>query len=68
VQVGSLTIPLGGDIIIAVDGQSVASLQELTVYLETEKQVGDAVELTVLRDGQEQKVRVILDERPETVE
>ena len=43
-----------------------ASLQELTVYLETQKRVGDTVEVTISREGQAQTVSVELAERPET--
>jgi S1-C subfamily serine protease len=68
VQVGTVSIPLGGDIITAVDGRKMSSLQDLTVYLETEKQVGDNIDVTVLRDGQELTITVQLDERPETSE
>ena len=39
--------------------------EELTVYLETEKQVGDTVEVTIVRDGQEQRFRLTLTERPQ---
>lgn len=47
--------------------------QELIVYLETETQVEDTVEMTLIRDGQERcpepvegmKVSVTLAERPE---
>jgi len=35
------------------------------VYLETETQVGDKVEVTLIRDGQEMKVPLTLAERPE---
>jgi S1-C subfamily serine protease len=67
-QIGNLSIPLGGDIITAVDGQAIKDLQALTVYLETAKQVGDAVEVTVLRDGEDLTISVELDERPKTTE
>ncbi len=62
--IGNARIPIGGDIITAINGQSVSSLQQLTVYLETETQVGDTVEVTLVRDGQEMTVEVTLAERP----
>ena len=64
VQLGRYRIPLGGDIITAVDGQPIDDYQDLTVYLETEKRVGDRVEVTIIRDGQERTVQVTLGERP----
>jgi S1-C subfamily serine protease len=64
VQIGRYRVPLGGDIIIAVNGEPVADYQDLTVYLETETQVGDTVEVTVIRDGEERNIEVTLEERP----
>jgi len=65
VDFGNVRIPLGGDIVTAVNGEPVSNLQELTVYLETETEVGDTVEVTIFRDGVEQNVAVALDERPQ---
>jgi S1-C subfamily serine protease len=64
VQLGNVRLPLGGDIITAINGEAVDDLQELTVYLETQTQVGDTVEVTIFRGSVEQNVRVTLTERP----
>jgi len=40
----------GGDVITQADGKSVASVEDLSAYLNT-KQVGNTVDLTVLRGG-----------------
>jgi S1-C subfamily serine protease len=64
VQLGNVRLPLGGDIITAINGEAVDDLQELTVYLETQTQVGDTVEVTISRGSVEQNVRVTLTERP----
>jgi S1-C subfamily serine protease len=55
---------LGGDIITAIDGEPIADYQDLTVYLETETQVEDTVDVTVIRAGEEQTIEVTLEERP----
>jgi S1-C subfamily serine protease len=68
VQVGNVEVPLGGDIITAIDDQPVASLQDLTVYLEDRTQVGDTVTLTIARGGETQQVPVTLVERPQQQE
>ncbi|MDH4138826.1 MAG: trypsin-like peptidase domain-containing protein [Anaerolineae bacterium] len=65
VSIGNTRIPVGGDIITAINGEPIANFEELTVYLESETQVGDTVEVTLIRDGQEMKVSVTLAERPE---
>jgi S1-C subfamily serine protease len=64
VRLGRYRVPLGGDIITAVDGQTVDDYQDLTVYLETETRVGDAVQIKVIRDGEEETFQVTLEERP----
>ncbi|MBK9232599.1 MAG: trypsin-like peptidase domain-containing protein [Anaerolineae bacterium] len=65
--VDKLTCPemAGGDLITAIDDQPVARFDDLLIYLETYKGPGDTVTLTVLRDGQEQKIAVELGRRPQ---
>jgi S1-C subfamily serine protease len=64
VRIGRYQIPLDGDIIVAVNDQPIDNFEDLTVYLETQTTVGDTVELTIIRDGEEQTLSVTLDERP----
>jgi len=64
VSVGRVRVPVGGDIIVAVNGEPTTTFRDLNVYLETETRVGDVVEVTVIRDGQEIAVEVTLAERP----
>jgi S1-C subfamily serine protease len=64
IQVGRQILPVGGDIIIAVNGQPVNDSRELNLYLESNTRVGDKVELTLIRNGQEQRVQLQLSERP----
>ncbi|HUW95796.1 MAG TPA: trypsin-like peptidase domain-containing protein [Anaerolineae bacterium] len=64
VRIGNYQVPVEGDIIVAIDGQALASSQDLTVYLETETTVGDTVELSIVRNGEEQVARVVLGEQP----
>jgi S1-C subfamily serine protease len=63
-RVGRYQVPVGGDIVIAVDGQPTPNYQEFIVYLETQTAVGDTVELTLIRDGEQQTVTATLDESP----
>jgi S1-C subfamily serine protease len=64
VILGNQRLFIGGDIITAVEGVKVTSLEELEILLETTYQVGDTVEVTVLRDGQAQTLEVELAEEP----
>jgi len=56
--------PVGGDIITALNGAPVKSYSEFSIYLELNTRVGETLEVTVLRDGQEQLIPVVLEERP----
>jgi S1-C subfamily serine protease len=58
VRVGRYTLLIGGDIVIAIDGNSVQEMGDLTKYLETRTQVGQLVDVTVVRDGSEQTIQV----------
>ncbi len=52
-----------GDIITAVDGQAVGTVAELTTYLNN-KQPGEKVTLTIVRNGQPQSISVTLQAWP----
>ena len=54
----------GGDLIIRVDGREILEFSELLSYLMLNKAPGDEVTLTVLREGEEVEIIVVLSERP----
>ncbi|MBI4285371.1 MAG: trypsin-like peptidase domain-containing protein [Chloroflexi bacterium] len=56
----------GGDVITAVDGKPVATVEALSTYLNT-KRVGETVELSVLRDGQSLTIQVTLGAWPDNL-
>jgi S1-C subfamily serine protease len=64
VVINGVTIPVGGDLIVAVDGHPVSTAGELRGYIENYKHPGDTVTVTFVRGGQRQDVQVTLDERP----
>lgn len=66
--VNGTRVPVGGDVIVAVDGQSVESGDVLTSYLFTHVRAGENVTLTVIRDGERRQVNVTLAERPDLPE
>ncbi len=57
-------LPLGGDLIIAIDGNAIETYSDLITYLFTSKSPGDVAVLTVLRDGKSVDVTVTLGKRP----
>lgn len=54
----------GGDLIIGVDGNEILQFSELLSYMMLNKQPGDEIVITVLRDGEEVDFTVTLGERP----
>ena len=64
VRVGSYTLMIGGDIVTAIDGTPVRGTGELLKYLETTTQVGQSVQLTVIRGQEELTSPVELGEQP----
>jgi serine protease Do len=64
VRFGNVRVPLDGDIIVAIDDQKIDNFQDMTVYLENQKVVGDVVSVKVVRDGTEQVFQVTLTETP----
>lgn len=64
VRVGRSILVVGGDVLTAIDGQPVTSGRDLVRYLDTQTEVGQSIQLTVWREGQEQTVAVTLQERP----
>ena len=62
--VGRYRVPADGDIIVAINGQAIDNLNDLMLYLDTQTVIGDTVDLTLIRDGQESIIPVTLQERP----
>jgi len=57
-------IPHGGDIITAIDGHQVKTIDDVIAYLDDEKSVGDKITLTVNRLGKSLDLTVTLEARP----
>jgi S1-C subfamily serine protease len=66
--IGNRRYLVGGDILTAIDGTAVNSWADLSTYLEEHLAVGDAITLTVLRDGQETTLTAQLEEMPESLQ
>jgi S1-C subfamily serine protease len=64
VRFGGAILTIGGDILTAINGEPIANDQELLQYLDTQTEVGDTIQVTLWREGQELTVGVTLDERP----
>ena len=66
-SVEGASIKVGGDVIVAVDGERVADMEEV-ISAVNEAAPGDEMELTVRRGGQTKRIVVTLGERPAQAE
>lgn len=65
VRVRNYIFAAGGDIIVAMDGQKIAAVDDLTAFLDEQKKVGENVRVDVLRDGKPLTLVAKLGELPE---
>jgi S1-C subfamily serine protease len=63
--VGNTSIMLGGDLILAIDGQQVQDSQDINAIME-KHQAGDTVSVTVLRNHRQITFKLILGEARES--
>ncbi len=59
--VGNQPVMLGGDLIVAIDGQQVTDPQDISVIMD-KHQAGDTVSVTVMRGRRQMTVKVVLGE------
>ena len=60
------SVALGGDVILEVDDKPMRQLQDILLYLQREKEVGDNLKLTIFSDGQLPQVNAALSAAPGT--
>ena len=64
IEVEGVNYPIGGDIILSVDGIEVRKIDDILIHLQRAKTVGSEMILEILRDGRTTNVTIILQERP----
>jgi S1-C subfamily serine protease len=64
VTIDGQIIPVGGDVITAIDGVATRAMADLVVYMERNTNPGDIVIFEIIRDGEERNIEVTLGERP----
>ncbi|WP_435359140.1 S1C family serine protease [Haloarchaeobius sp. DFWS5] len=62
-SVGGVSVPVGGDVLVAIEGAKISSQQAYAAYLALETKPGDTVTVTLLRDGQRIERTVTLGSR-----
>ncbi|THE66150.1 PDZ domain-containing protein [Salinadaptatus halalkaliphilus] len=61
---GNEPIPVGGDVIVAMDGEPIPDRHALSTFLALETMPGDTIELAIRRDGEEIRESLTLGTRP----
>lgn len=64
IEVDGVNYPMGGDIILSVDGKDVRKIDDILIHLQRVKAVGDEMVLEILRDGRTTNITITLIERP----
>jgi 2-alkenal reductase len=64
VTINGEQVQVGGDVIVAVNGQPVKTFDDVVTYLANNSQVGQTITLTVMRLGQQMTLNVTLEARP----
>lgn len=68
VEINGRETNLFGDVIVKIDNQNVSKIDDILIYLEQQKKVGQSVNLTVIRDGKLETINVVLAERPQRLD
>ena len=64
IEVEGVNYPIGGDVILSVDGIEVRKIDDILIHLQRAKTVGSEMALEILRDGRTTNVTIVLQERP----
>jgi len=64
VTINGINTRVGGDVITAINGQPIKTIEDLIAYLADNAKVGQTVTLTILRNGNQMSVDVTLTARP----
>ncbi|WP_255171789.1 S1C family serine protease [Natrononativus amylolyticus] len=57
-------VPVGADVLVAIDGQEIPSQDRLSAYLALETTPGETIAVEIVRDGESETVDLTLEARP----
>lgn len=64
IEIDGRQVRVGGDVVTAVDGNEIKSMDDLIAYLYDQAAVGQKVTLSILRNGKIEQVEATLEARP----
>lgn len=65
VELTERELNLGGDVIVGIDGHPVDDINDILSYLLKNTDVGQEIELEIIRDGERETINLTLDQRPD---
>lgn len=65
VEIDGISVPVGGDVITGIDALPVTNMLDIISYLARATEPGQTITLTILREGEEMQIDVVLGTRPE---
>jgi 2-alkenal reductase len=65
-QLSGFNVPVGGDVVVEADGNAILNFDDLLSAI-SDKDPGQAIDLTILRNGQRVQITVTLEPRPASV-
>lgn len=63
VRIGNFQVIIGGDLIVGIQGRTIKTMDELIEQIEN-REIGESIEVSVLRNGKPRTVKVLLAEAP----
>ena len=66
VEVGQVERTVGGDVITGIDGNQMQGIGDILTYLQSSTEVGETVNVTVIREGEEMNIPLTLGSRDES--
>ncbi|MBS3925990.1 MAG: trypsin-like peptidase domain-containing protein [Nitrosarchaeum sp.] len=64
--VDGIEYKVGGDIVLSIDGNEVRKIEDVLTHLQREKNIGDKLNLELLRDGKIINAVITLEKRPDS--
>jgi S1-C subfamily serine protease len=68
VTIDGAELTVGGDIITAINDQKIRGISDVLLYLARDAEVGETVQITVIRDGERMEIPLTLQSREEAPE
>lgn len=64
-EINQREMKIGGDVIVAIDGEEVKGINDILRYLAVDTEAGETVNITVIRDGERKNIPLTLAARSE---